>query len=108
MTPALVLVTASSAEEAARIGRAVVEQGLAACANIVPGITSIYRWQGKVEEASEHLLLLKSSRENWEALQAAIQELHSYECPEIVAIEPNAISPAYAAWWRESLKEPLK
>jgi len=103
MTPVLVLVTASSAEEAAKIGRGLVEQGLAACANIIPGVTSIYRWKGKVEEAGEYLLLLKSSRENWEALQVAIKGLHSYECPEIVAIEPSAISPDYAAWWRESL-----
>jgi len=103
MTPILVLVTASSADEAAKIGRALVEQRLAACANIVPGVTSIYRWQGKIEEAAEHLLLIKSSRENWETLQMAIKSLHSYECPEIVAIEPGAISPAYAAWWRESL-----
>ena len=103
MTPVLVLVTASSAEEAAKIGRALVEQGLAACANIIPGVTSIYRWQGKVEEAGEYLLLLKSSREQWEALQAVIQGLHSYECPDIVAVAPEAITPAYAAWWRESV-----
>jgi periplasmic divalent cation tolerance protein len=103
MTPLIVLVTAASAEEAARIGRALVEQNLAACANIVPGITSIYRWKGKIEEGAEHLLLIKSSRELWDPLQTAIKALHRYECPEIVAVEPAAISADYAAWWAASI-----
>jgi periplasmic divalent cation tolerance protein len=103
MEPLLVLVTASNADEAARIGRAAVEARLAACANIIPGIRSIYRWEGKVEEGDECLIVLKSSREKWEALQALVRAAHSYACPEIVAVPPEAMSADYAAWWGESL-----
>ena len=103
MTPILILVTVPDVETGKAIARSLVEKELAACGNLVPGVTSIYRWQGKIEEASEQLLILKSSREHWDALQAEIQKLHPYDCPEIVAVTPDAISPAYAAWWREAV-----
>jgi periplasmic divalent cation tolerance protein len=103
MIPILVLVTVPDAETGKTIARALVEKELAACGNLIPGLTSIYRWQGKVEEASEHLLILKSAREHWDALQAEIKKLHPYDCPEIVEVSPGAISPDYAAWWRESV-----
>ena len=103
MTPILILVTVPDAETGKAIARALVEKELAACGNLVPGVTSIYHRQGKIEEASEHLLLLKGAREHWDALQVEIQKLHPYDCPEIVAVTPDAISPAYAAWWRESV-----
>lgn len=106
MSPLLVLVTVPDAETGKEIARAVVEKELAACGNLVPGLTSIYRWQGKVEQASEQLLLLKSARERWAALHAEIKKLHPYECPEIVAVSPDAISPGYAAWWGGALGLP--
>ncbi len=89
MTPILVLVTVPDAETGKRIVRALVEKRLAACGNLVPGLTSIYRWEGQVEEASECLLLVKSSREKWEPLQAEVAALHPYDCPEIVAVSPR-------------------
>ena len=99
MTPRLVLVTASSVEEARRIADAVLEAHLAACVTIVPGVESHYWWQGKREQGSEVLLLIKSSAERFDALAEIVRKHHSYECPEIVAISPEEMAPAYRAWW---------
>jgi len=79
-------VTAADAEEARRIGRQVVEERLAACANILPGATSIFRWQGKLEEASEAVLILKTTEEKLAPAIARVKSLHSYECPCIEAL----------------------
>jgi periplasmic divalent cation tolerance protein len=101
MTPedvVVVLVTAASAAEAARIGRAVVEERLAACANVVGPIRSIYRWQGAVEEADEHLLLVKARAADVAALDARVRALHGYEVPEVVALPVVGGSAAYLAW----------
>lgn len=99
MTPVIVLITSGSQEEARTIARVLVEERLAACVNIVPGIESHYRWQGKLETAFEWLLLVKSSREQFDALSARVKALHSYDCPEIVAVAPEAVEPAYLKWW---------
>ena len=106
MTPILVLVTVSSVEEGMKIARALVEKQLAACVNLLPDHTSIYRWEGKIETASEHLLLIKSAKELWESLQAEVKTLHSYECPEIVALRAEEIEAGYAKWWNDSLIGP--
>ncbi|HEY8965934.1 MAG TPA: divalent-cation tolerance protein CutA, partial [Candidatus Methylacidiphilales bacterium] len=74
-----------------------------ACVQIVPGLTSIYRWQGKVESAKEQLLLIKSSAAKWPKLEAAIRAAHPYDCPEIVAVPPSKMAKGYAAWWKDSL-----
>ena len=103
MTPILVMVTVPNATVGKKLGKRLVKEGLAACVNIVPGLTSIYRWEGKIETAKEHLLLIKSADELWGSLQAAVREHHPYDCPEIVAVPPGAMSKKYAAWWRESL-----
>ena len=103
MTPRLVLVTAASVEEGRRLAGAVLEARLAACVNLVPGVESHYRWRGRVETAGEVLLLMKSSAENFEKLRALVARLHSYECPEIVALDPCEMAPAYRAWWEENL-----
>ena len=89
ITPRLVFVTASSAEEARLIAGAILEMKLAACVNILPGIESRYWWQGKLESAPEVMLIVKSSAEQFEALAALVKEKHSYECPEIVAVVPQ-------------------
>jgi len=80
------------------IAEALVADRLAACVNIVPGITSIYRWQGEVQHDSELLLLIKTRGECYPALEARIRELHSYEVPEIIAVPLQRGSESYLAW----------
>jgi periplasmic divalent cation tolerance protein len=94
----VVMVTASSADEAAHIGRALVEDRLAACANVVGPIRSIYRWEGGVEEASEHLVLIKARAADFAALEALVRELHSYDVPEVIALPLFAGSAPYLTW----------
>ncbi len=103
-TPRLVFVTASSMEEARKLARGILEKDLAACVNLVPGVESHYWWQGKLETAAEVLLVIKSSAEQFEALTEVIRQLHSYDCPEIVAVAPGEISPDYRAWWEKELR----
>ena len=101
----VMLVTCGSAKEARRIARALVEQKLAACVNIleVP-VRSIYRWKRKVESAKELLLIIKSSRKRFRALQAAIKRMHSYDVPEIIALPIELGSRDYLAWLAESIR----
>lgn len=80
------LSTCGSAEEAAAVARGLVERRLAACVNIVPGVRSIYRWQGAVEDAAEWLLVIKTTRGRFPDLAAELRRLHSYEVPELVAL----------------------
>ncbi len=82
----MVYTTASSENEAAQIARTVVEEQLAACANIVPGIRSIYRWQGTVEDEMESLVFLKTAVTTVDRLIVRIRELHSYDVPDIVVV----------------------
>lgn len=99
MTDALVvLVTTPTAEKAAELARAVVAERLAACGNVVPGLRSIYRWQGEVQEDAEALLVLKTTRSRFEALRDRILALHPYEVPEVIALPVEAGSAAYLAW----------
>jgi periplasmic divalent cation tolerance protein len=93
-----VYVTTKTREEAEKIARTVVEERLAACANILPGIQSIYRWKGKVEEASECAMILKTTRDGYAALEKRIKELHSYECPCIVATKIKEGFDPYLQW----------
>lgn len=98
----LVLVTAPSEDEAARIARAIVGERLAACANIVKGIRSIYRWEGNVQDDPEVLMLIKTTDERFEALAARINELHPYDVPEVIALDLTKGLEAYLGWVRES------
>jgi len=98
----VVLVTAGDAEEAARIGRTLVEERLAACASVVGPIRSVYRWRGAVEEAAEYLLLVKARAAELPALEARVRALHSYQVPEVLALPVAAGSAAYLAWLAES------
>jgi len=100
----LVSITASSSEEAERIAEALVQERLAACVNIVPAITSIYRWQGGIHRDSEVLLIAKSHPELFGPLAARVKELHSYKVPEIIALPIIAGSKAYLSWIDESVK----
>ena len=100
----LVLSTASSPDEAARLARALVDAHLAACVNVVPGASSVYRWKGEVEQAAECLLLIKSRRALFERLQLEIRKHHSYEVPEVIALPIIDGSPGYLEWLeRETL-----
>jgi periplasmic divalent cation tolerance protein len=94
----VVLTTVATPEDGARIARELVERRLAACVNILSGIRSIYRWQGKIEDDAEVLLLSKTTRERFAALAEAIRELHGYDVPEIVALSAGAVEQHYAAW----------
>lgn len=94
----IVLTTAGSPEEARKIAHAMVERRLAACVNIVPQIESVYRWQGKVESATEWLLVIKTQAELFERVRDAIKELHSYEVPECIMLEVAAASKEYLDW----------
>jgi periplasmic divalent cation tolerance protein len=96
--PIVVLVTTGSAENAEALARALVDERLAACVNIVPGIRSIYRWQEKIADDAEWLLLIKTERERFVALEARIRSLHTYEVPEVVALEIAEGSKPYVEW----------
>ncbi len=100
----MVLSTCSNPEEGDRIARALVEEGVAACVNIFPGARSIYRWQGKLEDSSECLLFIKTSRGRFEELRAALERVHSYEVPEMLALPVVDGAPNYLAWLEDQLK----
>ena len=95
---ALVEVTTSGEDESKSIGRRVVEERLAACANIIPCVTSFYWWKGVLEEDTESILILKTSAEKVEKLIARVRELHSYENPAIIALPIKTGSKSYLKW----------
>jgi len=95
---AVVLSTVGSESEASRLAHALVERGLAACVNVVPGVRSVYRWEGRIHDEAEWLLVIKTRRERFEELRRAIRELHSYEQPEIVMLEIADGDSGYLRW----------
>ena len=96
----IVLVTVSSREEAERIAEPLVGEQLAACVNVVGPIRSIYRWQGAVQRDDEHLLLIKTTRARYAALEARVRALHSYDVPEVIALPIEMGSADYLGWIR--------
>jgi periplasmic divalent cation tolerance protein len=99
----IVLTTAGSREEAEKIAQALVERHLAACVNILGPIHSVYRWQGKVESAPEHLLLIKTTAARFDAVAKTIRELHSYELPECIELPIEGGSAKYLEWIEQSV-----
>jgi len=93
-----VYMTAGSKEEASSIGRCLVEEKLAACVNIIDGMTSIYRWEGKLESASETVLIAKTMSETVEALTERVTALHSYDCPCIVKVALQGGNQDFLSW----------
>lgn len=93
-----IFVTAPDEAVAATIGRALVEESLAACVNIVPALRSIYRWQGVVEDEREVLMLIKSRRELFSQIEARVKALHPYSVPEVIALPIVEGSSEYLAW----------
>lgn len=99
----LVLSTLPNADVAATIARTLVDERLCACVNIVPGLRSIYRWQGTVQDEAEVLALIKTTTDRYEALAARLRALHPYEVPEILALDVAAGAASYLAWVGEQV-----
>jgi periplasmic divalent cation tolerance protein len=104
----VVLVTCASIAEARRIGRGVVEKRLAACANIVARVESIYRWQGNVERAREALVMLKTTSLRLKELEQEVRRMHSYEAPEFLALPVVSGSQKYLNWLNDSVASEKK
>jgi periplasmic divalent cation tolerance protein len=106
MTDAIViLVTAGSEAEAESIAKALVEEQLAACVNILSPMRSIYRWQGKVADDREWLLVIKTQAERFAAVAAKVKAVHSYQVPEVIALPIVAGAEGYLRWLRESVAD---
>ena len=100
----LVLSAASTREEAERIAQALVDERLAACVNVVPGVVSVYRWKGAVQKDDELLLVIKTRSEAVEALRARLVALHSYELPEVVVLTIAGGHPPYLDWIADGVR----
>ncbi len=100
----VVLITAGGPDEAGLIARTLVDEHLAACVNILPGVRSVFSWQGKTQEAEEVLLVCKSRMDLFSALSDRVRSLHSYDLPEIIALPVTAGLPAYLEWVQETTK----
>ena len=94
--------TFADTEAASRVARSLVEESLAACGTMLPGATSIYRWQGTMEQTTEVVLLLKTADKTAEACRQRLEQLHPYEVPEIVSLSPSSVTAAYGTWVVES------
>jgi periplasmic divalent cation tolerance protein len=94
----IVLVTASSKKEAEKIARATIQKKLAACVSILPSVTSIFRWQGKVQRCREALIILKTRSSRYRPLEKAICSMHSYDVPEMITIQVEKGLPQYVEW----------
>ena len=101
----IAMTTTVDPEEAARLGRTLVEERLVACATLVPAVQSIYRWQGQIESSAETLLLLKTTADRLPALEARLHDLHRYQTPEFVVLAIESGSHPYLAWLEASLRE---
>lgn len=99
----IVLTTAGSQSEARRIAEILVERKLAACVNIISRVQSIYRWEGKTQEAEEWMLVIKSRADSFEQLRDAIKELHPYELPECLSLPVEEGSEEYLNWVKDSM-----
>lgn len=100
----LCLTTCPDAASAEHIAVALIEEQLAACVNLLPGLRSVYRWQGVIERADEHLLLIKTTTGIYPALQARLLELHPYELPELLAVKPADGLLAYLQWVADAVQ----
>lgn len=98
----VVLVTAGSAEEGEKIARSLVDHHLAACVNVIPGVKSLFFWEGKTDEASEVLLIAKSRRDLFREIVEHVKKIHSYKVPEIISLPIVAGSEEYLKWMKES------
>jgi periplasmic divalent cation tolerance protein len=100
----LVLTTFEREEDAVRVVRALIEERLIACGNLLPNARSLYRWKGAIEETREIVVLMKTRKQDWAALLSRLHELHPYETPECVALRVAAGAPKYLAWLEAALE----
>ena len=100
----LVLTTIAAEADGAALARTLVDERLAACVNVLPAMTSVYRWKGQVEQDREQQVVIKTTRDLLAALDARLRELHSYELPEFLVIATGGGSEAYLQWVEESVK----
>jgi periplasmic divalent cation tolerance protein len=106
-SPLLIFCTCPDQATAERIAETVVEERLAACVNLVPGLTSVYRWEGQVQRDAELLLLIKTRAAIYPLLEARLHELHPYQTPEIIALPIPAGSAAYLTWLEDNTGAPV-
>jgi periplasmic divalent cation tolerance protein len=100
----IVFSTFGSEDDAARVTRALVEERLIACANLLPGARSIYRWKDGVADECEVVVIMKTRKQDWSALQSRLHEMHPYDTPECIAIRMAAGAPKYMEWLEASLE----
>lgn len=105
--PLVIYCTCPDQATAERIAETLVDERLAACVNLVPGLTSIYRWQGQLQRDAEWLLIIKTRRTVYSLLEARLRELHPYEVPEIIALPIQAGSADYLDWIVDSTGAPV-
>jgi len=102
--PIVVLVTCGSEEEALKIANVLVEEHLAACVNLISPIRSIYRWEGKIWDEKECLLIIKTQKQRFEELEKKVKSLHSYSVPEIISFPIVEGASSYLSWINENTK----
>ena len=100
----LVFTSFANEQDAARVVRTLVEERLVACGNLLPGVRSLYRWKGAIEDAQEVVALMKTRKQDWTALVSRLHELHPYETPECVAVRIAAGAPRYLEWLERALE----
>ena len=100
----IIFITCSSGREARKIAKELLNEKLIACANIIEGVSSFFRWKGKVDMASESLMIIKTAKKNFAKVKQAVKELHSYEVPEIIALPIVEGEKKYLNWISESVK----
>lgn len=100
----LVLTTTPNTREAEALAEKIVSERLAACVQVLPAMKSFYFWEGEVRNEAEHLVLIKTLQDKFEALKSCILENHSYDVPEIIAIKPSDVSEGYFKWLQDYLK----
>lgn len=98
MAALVVLTTVPDAAAGAKLARALVKSGVAACVNVIPGVRSVYRWKGKIAESREALLLVKAPKKNFRAIERLVRDKHPYELPEVLAIPVAGGSAGYLQW----------
>ena len=99
----IVFTTFANADDAARVVRVLVEERLVACGNLLPGVRSLYRWEGKIADQAEVMVLMKTRKQDWTALMSRLHELHPYRTPECIAVRIASGAPAYLAWLETAL-----
>jgi periplasmic divalent cation tolerance protein len=99
----IALTTVGSEADAITIAKTLVDEKLAACVNVLPAMISVYRWKGVVEQDTEHQILIKTTADRLASLEARLRQLHPYELPEFLVMDPDRGGAAYLAWVKESV-----